>query len=150
MNIQSLNHAGLVVTDLERSRWFYGTVLGMEEVPRPKTFEFGGAWFRSGSCEVHLLLAKDTVAPPGFPDAGEAVRTGFATHLAFEVPDFDAVVARLAQYNIEIKGGPLKRGDGVMQLYIHDPDGYLLEFYAWVAGSDANAGAPTRGRMVEG
>ena len=139
MNIQSLNHCGLMVADLERSRWFYGTVLGMEEVPRPKTFKFAGAWFRSGSCEVHLLLAKDTVAPVGFGDAAPAGRPAFATHLAFEVPDFDEVITTLARHGYEIKFGPIGRGDGVMQLFIHDPDGYLLEFYSWIKGSEIDA-----------
>lgn len=142
MDIQSLAHCGLVVRDLDKSRRFYGTVLGMEEVPRPKTFKFGGAWFRSGSCEVHLLLAKDTVAPVGFPDAGKAVRTGLATHLAFEVPDLDQVIARLNQHGVEIKGGPMARGDGVMQVYLHDPDGYMVEFFCWAEGSEIDA--PTR------
>ena len=138
MNIQSLNHCGLLVADLEKSRWFYGTVLGMEEVPRPKTFKFAGAWFRSGSCEVHLLLAKDQVAPVGFGEAVKAARPAFAAHLAFNVPDFDEVIATLAQYGYEIKFGPIARGDGMMQLFIHDPDGYLLEFYSWVKGSELN------------
>ena len=26
---------------------------------------------------------------------------------------------------------PRPRGDGVMQLYIRDPDGYVIEFFAW-------------------
>ena len=141
MDIQSLGHCGLVVCDLEKSRWFYGTVLGMEEVPRPKTFKFGGAWFRSGGCEVHLVLAKDTVAPAGFPDAGAAICTGLATHLAFEVPDLEKVIATLEKHGVEIKGGPMARGDGVMQLYLHDPDGYLIEFFAC---SMADIDAPDR------
>ena len=146
MDIQSLAHCGLVVRDLEKSRWFYGTVLGMKEVPRPKTFKFAGAWFRSGSCEVHLLLAKDKVAPVGFGDAVDATRPAFATHLAFEVPDFDEVLATLDQHGYEIKFGPIGRGDGMMQLFIHDPDGYLLEFYSWVEGSEIEA--PERGPIA--
>ncbi|MGB0389346.1 MAG: VOC family protein [Ardenticatenaceae bacterium] len=139
MDIQSLAHCGLVVRDLEKSRWFYGTVLGMKEVPRPKTFKFGGAWFVSGAFEVHLVLAKDTVAPPGFRDAGAGARTGLATHLAFEVPDLDKVVATLEKHGVSIKGGPMARGDGVMQLYLHDPDGYLVEFFTWSEGSEIDA-----------
>jgi len=142
MEIKTLAHCGLVVRDLDKSHWFYGTVLGMTEVPRPRNFKFRGAWFRGGDSELHLIRADDTVAPPGFLDAGSAVRTGLATHIAFEVPDLNTVKARLEQYGIEIKGGPMPRGDGVMQLYLHDPDGYMLEFFQWVEGREI--GAPDR------
>lgn len=139
MNIQSLNHSGLLVKDLEKSRWFYGTVLGMEEVPRPNTFKFVGAWFRSGSCEIHLLLAKDLESKAGFGPAPVDDRPAFATHLAFQVKDFEATAASMRNHGIEIKVGPLARGDGMMQLFVHDPDCYLLEFYSWVEGSEVGA-----------
>ncbi len=40
-----LQHCGLIVSDLERSRQFYGEALGLPEVPRPANFTFAGAWF---------------------------------------------------------------------------------------------------------
>lgn len=132
MNIKTLQHCGLVVRDLERSRWFYGTVLGMQEVPRPSNFKFGGAWFQGGDSQLHLILARDTTAPAGFVDAGPAKHTGLATHLAFEVENLAATKARLEQHGIEILGGPMLRGDGAEQMYLHDPDGYLLEFFHWI------------------
>lgn len=129
VDIRSLQHCSLVVRDLGRSRWFYGTVLGLEEVPRPSTFTFRGAWFRRQDAEVHLILAEDTTAPPGLPEAGSAKRAGLATHLAFEVSDLEAARAALEQAGIPILGGPMARGDGVIQLYIEDPDGYLIELF---------------------
>jgi glyoxylase I family protein len=93
MQIKTLQHCGLVVRDLERSRWFYGTVLGMQEIPRPSNFIFGGAWFQGGDSQLHLILASDTTAPAGFVDAGPARHSGLATHLAFEVEDLAAVPA---------------------------------------------------------
>lgn len=142
MNIQSLNHCGLLISDLEKSRWFYGTVLGMEEVPRPATFKFAGAWFRGGSCEVHMLVAPELVHPGGFGGTEIPGRPAFATHLAFEVQDFAEIVASMNQHGVKIKAGPLARGDGMVQIFVNDPDGYLLEFFGWVEGS--NASAPER------
>lgn len=55
MEIRRLDHAALLVKDVERSRRFYGQVLGMEEVPRPSNFTFPGAWFRKGHAEIHLI-----------------------------------------------------------------------------------------------
>jgi len=146
MDIRSLQHCSLVVRDLERSRWFYGTVLGLEEVPRPSTFTFRGAWFRRQHAEVHLILAEDTTAPPGFPEAGSAKRTGLATHFAFEVADLEAAREELLRAGIPILGGPMPRGDGVMQLYIQDPDGYLIELFQ---RTPEGVGGPERGAVRE-
>lgn len=132
MHIKTLQHSGLVVRDLERSRWFYGTVLAMQEIPRPANFKFGGAWFQGGDSQLHLIRASDTTAPAGFVDAGPAKHTGLATHLAFEVDDLTSVKATLEQHGISILGGPMLRGDGVEQMYFQDPDGYLLECFHWV------------------
>ncbi|HVB74555.1 MAG TPA: VOC family protein [Ktedonobacteraceae bacterium] len=147
MHIKTLQHCGLVVRDLERARWFYGIVLGMQEVPRPSNFKFGGAWFQGGDSQLHLILASDTTAPAGFVDAGPAKHTGLATHLAFEVDDLAAVQSTLEQYEVKILGGPMLRGDGAEQIYLHDPDGYLLEFYHWVG--NAIQEAPERAAIHE-
>src|SRR5438067_2319139 len=55
MEIRRLDHAALLIKDVERSRRFYGQILGMEEVPRPSNFTFPGAWFRKGGAEIHLI-----------------------------------------------------------------------------------------------
>jgi catechol 2,3-dioxygenase-like lactoylglutathione lyase family enzyme len=34
---------------------------------------------------------------------------------------------------VEIVGGPRPRGDGVQQIFIYDPDGYMIELFAWTA-----------------
>src|SRR5258708_30902757 len=55
VEIRRLDHAALLVKDVERSRRFYGQVLGMEEVPRPSNFTFPGTWFRKGHAKIHLI-----------------------------------------------------------------------------------------------
>ncbi len=144
--IKGLQHCGLIVEDLERSRNFYGTVIGLREVPRPPTFTFRGAWFRGGPDELHLISAEDTTASAGREDPGPAGRTGLATHIAFEVTDLDEFRARLDGHGIGLLGGPLPRGDGVEQLWIQDPDGYLLEFFQRTgqAGQAAQERGPVR------
>lgn len=146
VRVKALQHCSLVVRDLERSRRFYGEVLQLEEVPRPSAFTFRGAWFRRGGTEVHLILAEDTTASPGFPEGGPAKRTGLATHLAFEVEDLDGAWVALRRADIPILGGPMPRGDGVMQLYIEDPDGYLIELFERCEDS---VGGPERSPVRE-
>jgi catechol 2,3-dioxygenase-like lactoylglutathione lyase family enzyme len=131
VEITRLDHSALVVSDLERARRFYGGVLGLTEVPRPSSFTFGGCWFRGNGFELHLILAADTTAPPGFGELGKGATRGLAHHLGFEVPDLAAVEAHLRANDVTILGGPLPRSDGAVQLYVLDPDGNFLEFFQW-------------------
>ncbi len=131
MQLLSLDHSTLIVTNLERSKTFYGEVLGLKEVPRPHTFNFGGAWFQGQGFQIHLIDARDTSAPSGFGVPRQAASMGRGHHIAFEVAQLEECRAHLAAHNIEIVGGPVPRGDGVTQIFIEDPDGHLLEFFSW-------------------
>jgi catechol 2,3-dioxygenase-like lactoylglutathione lyase family enzyme len=127
--IKALDHSALISADLERTRWFYCTVLGLEEIPRPESFRFGGCWFRGPGFELHMILEQDTTARAGFGDAGPGARIGLAHHLGFEVEDLAALTDRLRAHAVPIFAGPMQRGDGVVQLYVNDPDGNFLEFF---------------------
>ena len=124
-----IQHVGLVVSDLDRSRRFYSDALGLEEVPRPPNFTFDGAWFRFGEHELHLLTEAHTTGGAGQPDAGAGAERGLTHHLAFEVDDLAAACARLAEAGVPLTGGPMPRGDGVTQVFFLDPDGYVLEYF---------------------
>jgi len=126
-----IQHVGLVVSDLERSRRFYADALGLEEVPRPSNFTFDGAWFRFGGTELHLLAEAHTTGGAGQGDAGEGAARGLTSHLAFEVEDLEPALSRLAEHGVELAGGPMPRGDGVTQVFFLDPDGYVLELFRW-------------------
>ncbi len=134
MEIRKLDHAALLVKDIERSRRFYGKILGLEEIPRPQSFSFPGAWFRIGSQELHLIGEAEAgrtkqVQPGGYrPDELER---GYGAHIAFAVNDLQLVQQQMRSNKIEIVGGPRPRGDGVMQMYVCDPDGYVVEFFVW-------------------
>jgi catechol 2,3-dioxygenase-like lactoylglutathione lyase family enzyme len=141
-----IQHVGLVVSDLERSRRFYAGALGLEEVPRPSNFTFDGAWFRFGGTEIHLLAEAHTTGGAGQPDAGPGAAKGMTHHLAFEVEDVEAACARLAKNGVALEGGPMPRGDGYVQVFFRDPDGYVLELFQRTGEdqSDAPKRAPIR------
>jgi catechol 2,3-dioxygenase-like lactoylglutathione lyase family enzyme len=112
------HHVSFPVTDIERSRRFYGDLLGFQEIPRPD-FGFPGAWYRVGEIEVHLI-----VPPPG-TDVG--TRPGgispVAGHAAFQIDDYGAVEAHLKENRIAYVG----LGARVGQLFVSDPDGNVIE-----------------------
>ena len=134
-----LQHTGLVVADIERSRRFYAEALGLEEVPRPPNFTFAGAWFRFGRDEIHLLAESDTIGGAGQADPGIGAAYGLAHHLAFEVDDLDGASARLERAGVPLTGGPMPRGDGFVQVFFRDPDGHLLELFQWTGEDQSDA-----------
>ena len=51
----------------------------------------------------------------------------YARHICFRVADMDEAMQALVNHDWPITAGPRPRGDGGTQLYIHDPDGHLIE-----------------------
>jgi glyoxylase I family protein len=143
---ERLQHCGLIVADLERSRRFYGGALGLEEVARPQNFVFEGAWFQVGDDQLHLLVETETTGIAGAADPGPSGAMGLATHIALETDDLDAARARLEEHGADLIGGPMARGDGYEQIFLRDPDGYVIELFEHTGEdqSDAPLRAPIR------
>ncbi len=123
MNIRKLDHVSFLVKDVERSRRFYGQVLGLRELPRPSNANNLGAWLTNDehSFEVHLI---------GEAEAGRVAQT----HTQYRRDELE----HLGALNVEIVGGPRPRGDGVQQIFICDPDGYMIELFVWEASNQSS------------
>ena len=116
----ALDHVALYVQDVARSVDFYGNILGWEVLPRP-AFDFPGAWFHLGNGQqLHLLGGRSGAIDP------EAVGSR-RNHFAVKVSDCEGVASYLKSKNLDFKG-PKPRPDGVLQLFLQDPDGYWIEF----------------------
>jgi catechol 2,3-dioxygenase-like lactoylglutathione lyase family enzyme len=136
---ERLQHCGLIVADLERSRRFYGGALGLEEVPRPRNFVFDGAWFQVGEDQLHLLVEAETTGRAGGPDPGPSATVGLANHIALEVDDLETALARLEEHDVPLIGGPMPRGDGYDQVFMRDPDGYVIELFVHTGADQSDA-----------
>lgn len=123
VNILNIDHVALLVQDVERSRRFYREVLGMQEVPSG-----GNCWLRKGKAEIHLL-GQCEGRPVVLNYRTEDIADGRATHLAFEVDDLEEAQHHLEKLSIPIVCGPRPRWNAGEQLYICDPDGYLIELF---------------------
>jgi catechol 2,3-dioxygenase-like lactoylglutathione lyase family enzyme len=122
MLVGRLHHASFPVRDLDKSKHFYGEVLGLEEIDRPD-FGFAGAWYSAGrgsGCEVHLIVPDD-----GFGDIGAAPSglNPMAVHTAFAIDDYDRAVERFASHDVEVLGFGRDAG----QMWVKDPDGNMIE-----------------------
>lgn len=98
------------------ARRFYGTALGMEEVPRP--IDLGHltlVWFRAGpdGQEVHCF-ATDDVGP-----------RAATQHLCLEVEDLEGFRARLQEHGVAIQEtDPIRNRP---RCFVHDPFGNQIE-----------------------
>src|SRR6266702_1327822 len=128
MNILKLDHAALLVKDVERTCQFYCQVLGMEVIPG-----LGAIWLAKGSAEIHLLGESEQgrAAQASGTYYDDDLADGHTTHIAFEVEDLEEAQRDLKEHGVEIVCGPRPRGSGAEQLYICDPDGYVIELFAW-------------------
>ena len=110
------NHFSLHVAQLPESIHFYGQVLGLQQIDRP-AFDFDGAWFAIGpGLELHLIAGR--VQPVSSSKRG--------AHYAFYISDLQAAIVHLQAQNIPIQG-PFGRPDGAQQVFINDPDDYVVE-----------------------
>ena len=136
---ERLQHCGLIVADLEHSRRFYGGALGLEEVPRPHNFRFEGAWFQVGGDQLHLLVQSETTSRAGGSDPGPSAAVGLANHIAIEIDDLGSACARLHEHDVLLIGGPMPRGDGYDQVFMRDPDGYVIELFQFTGADQSDA-----------
>jgi len=137
--MERLQHCGLIVADLDASRRFYGGALGLEEVPRPHNFRFEGAWFQVGADQLHLLVESETTSRAGSADPGPSATVGLANHIAIEIDDLGAARARLDEHGVPLIGGPMARGDGYDQVFLRDPDGYVIELFQFTGADQSDA-----------
>ena len=128
LSVQAIDHVAVIARDLEASRHFYEDILGMRPVARPD-FPFPGLWFQAGDTQIHVILESEEAGPAGPPGfTGTLPARGH--HMAFEINDCAAAVDQLRTAGIPIAAGPQSRPDGFRQVYVHDPDGYLVELFS--------------------
>jgi catechol-2,3-dioxygenase len=126
MNVKELGHIVLYVSDLARSRRFYGETLGWREITPEEGIGFPAAAFSSGRTHHELLLIEVRGAPP----LARGRRLGLY-HFGLKIGETDdelrAARDELAAAGVRIAGAT---DHGITHsLYIEDPDGNEIELY---------------------
>ncbi len=118
--IRSVDHINIATEKLADTRDFFVDVLGFSDGLRPDS-DVPGHWLYAGGRPiVHLRLANGPVAP----SRGSAL-----DHAAFAVSDLEALAKRLDKHRVEYHRIDMA-GSPVRQLFLHDPNGVMLEFNA--------------------
>ncbi|HTY69722.1 MAG TPA: VOC family protein [Alphaproteobacteria bacterium] len=115
MSLTAVDHVQLAIPagGEETARPFYVDVLGLTELPKPPELAArGGAWFTSGTVQVHLGV------DPEFRPATKA-------HAAFRVSDLHEIEQRARQCGYRIgEDDPLP---GFARIFVYDPFGNRIE-----------------------
>ena len=144
--ILGARHAGITVSDLDRSLEFYCGTLGIEllwrrlyeepeigrivGVPDATGFDIAMLQLPGGDVQVELLEYKGCER-----HSGSARPCDYGTgHVALFVDDVEALHADLAARGVRFRSdGPVEMTGGANRggksLYSLDPDGYVIEFH---------------------
>src|SRR5262245_10114304 len=128
IRFSQLDNCSVIITDVAKAHAFYVGVLGLTEIPKPKTFDFVALWFRLEDGQTIHLLQKP-VADARSP-----------RHFALRVPDVKAAREHFRARGVEIQEtGPIPHCD---RFFVIDPDGNRIEIIQWMEPYDpAESGA---------
>ncbi|MBF2077550.1 MAG: VOC family protein [Synechococcales cyanobacterium T60_A2020_003] len=131
--LRRVHHVAFNVKDMQTSRYFYGTVLGLHELTGdevPSTLvslvrEGKVANFVTPDGTVIDLFWEPDLDPPASDPTQQFTR---ANHLAFDIDPayFEEAIAVLQAHHVQIDHGPVTRPTG-RGIYFYDPDGFLIE-----------------------
>ena len=140
---RGIHHAGLVVADLDAAIAFYGSLLDMVEIerdvwsaPAPEADQAVGLVGSSavgvmlkGSNSFLELWQYSTPDQVGDDPAARGAHERGLRHLAIEVDDVPAALARLEELGGTRMGDPVELSDdGAAAVYCRDPFGTIIEF----------------------
>jgi catechol 2,3-dioxygenase-like lactoylglutathione lyase family enzyme len=114
--ILSIDHIQIAMPPGEeaKARAFYVNVLGFTEIPKPPELaKRGGAWFESGTTQLHIGVE------PDFRPARKA-------HPAFVVDDLDTLLAKIQAEGFEVDVSQPAL-DEYKRAHVFDPFGNRIE-----------------------
>ena len=132
----ALNHFSIRTTDMEATRVFYETVLGLTVGPRPP-FPFPGLWLYNGD-HAHVVNAMvhvigiDKSDPEGLKkylgdrDLSSLQGSGAVDHIALMTTGLETMVAHLKKLGVPYRERTVPV-IGLHQLFLDDPSGLVIE-----------------------
>ena len=124
MEIKELGHVVLYVSNLERSRHFYGDVLGWNEIPGERS---GAAVFSAGRTHHELLLIEVGETAQAIPQGRRVGMYHFGLKVGTTDDELVAALKEIQAAGVTIIGAS---DHGVTHsLYIQDPDANEVELY---------------------
>ena len=113
--VTALHHVNVTVpAALEAAtKEFYGTVLGLRQIPKPAASRQSGAWYQIGEMQLHLSVEEEAAALS-------------ERHICFTVADLNEAQNKFRAAGVEISPDP-RPVPGSQRFYVRDPGGNRLE-----------------------
>jgi catechol 2,3-dioxygenase-like lactoylglutathione lyase family enzyme len=115
MQITQSLHTAILITDLDRSEYFYTHILGLEKAERP--LKYPGIWYQIGNYQLHLIVA------PTVPTDKQQEKWGQNPHIAFAVMDLEIIKTELTAQNYPFQAS----ASGRPAIFVQDPDQNIIE-----------------------
>ncbi len=125
--IIGINHIGIRVSSLEKTRMFYEQ-LGFEFLVGPIGPEPVAIMEHPSGVNINLILNADSGVTNNILMDVPDKYPGY-THIALNVIDIKAVEDSIKNLGIEITEGPVTLPDGGIMFFIRDPAGNVIEFH---------------------
>ncbi len=144
MPLSHIEHFLLQTSDMEKTREWYTTVLGMRVGPSPD-FKFPVFWLYIGDRDVvHVCEGGKGVSENRRRYVGQqseaAEGTGVVDHIAFRATGLRDMLEHLKRLNVDFKQRQVA-DQGLYQLFMFDPNGVKIELnYAASEAAGLRAG----------
>jgi catechol 2,3-dioxygenase-like lactoylglutathione lyase family enzyme len=130
MPLTRLDHFSVRTADVEGTKAFYETVLGLRNGERPQ-FPFPGAWLYQGDRAVVHIIGIDPKDPSGLQEylgdrGGNGQGTGSFDHIAFVATDFEGMRKHFTELGVPFRHRSVP-GLALEQLFVTDPNGITVE-----------------------
>jgi catechol 2,3-dioxygenase-like lactoylglutathione lyase family enzyme len=114
--VTAVHHVNVTVPpELEAAtKEFYGSVLGLQQVPKPPGSRQSGAWYQIGATQLHLSVEDEPLSSLS------------SRHVCFMVDDLATTEKRFRDAGVEIILDP-RPAPGTPRFYVRDPGGNQLE-----------------------
>lgn len=125
--ILGMSHLAVRTRDLALTTAFYARALGLQEVERPRSMDFPGAWIamptEAGSAILHIYAGAAAGLERGGPTDNDH---GMVDHLALRARGFSSFRARFRRFGLSWREQH-REGRSVWQMFVHDPNGIKIE-----------------------
>jgi len=119
IKFSKIDHHSVISSDLEKSKFFYNQVMGLEiDHTRPK-FKYDGAWFKiTEGVAIHCLCLPNYDPVDGRPEHG-----GMDRHVALRTNNLAPLISQLERHKIFYS----RSKSGRAAIFFRDPDGNAIE-----------------------
>lgn len=116
----NIDHHSMMSADIEKSKFFFHHILGLEIDPARPALGFDGLWFKLGASgqTLHCICLPNLDPVQGRPEHG-----GLDRHVAIRIASLAPLIARLEAHGVFYT----QSKSGRRAIFFRDPDGNAIE-----------------------